>query len=184
LLPLPNHAKVASPSIPTPVYDGHPYDSRNDYNQHWSRELPLPTLQHIAAPYYASRSEGGNRTHESHNYTHREIPQSPVTLPVPTSVLPPRPRMSEMPRRGSISHTEHSMRYTAGPSRHQISDTLSRNMHFAYNPAQESREASLPERQNGNSWEEEQFWPPPRPAVFPAAPEQYGSKGYQGFNNR
>jgi len=174
-LPPPKHA-MASPQIPVAVYDGHPYEPRNEYNPAWA---PLPTLQHIGAPYFASRSEGGNRSHESRNYTHRET-QKPV-LPVPTGALPSRPHISEMPRRGSLSHTEHSMHYTVASGRHQNSAA---NTHFGYNPAQESRQASLPERQNGTDHEGHQHWPPPPPGYLPV-PEQYNSsKGYQGFNNR
>ena len=167
---------MVSPQIPVAVYDGHPHE----YNQAWAREASLPTLQHIGAPYFVSRSEGGNRSHESRNYTYRET-QNPVTLPVPTGALPSRPHISEMPRRGSLSHTEHSMHYTVASGRHQNSAA---NTHFGYNPAQESRQASLPERQNGTDHEGHQHWPPP-PSGYLPVPEQYNSsKGYQGFNNR
>jgi len=187
-LPPPKHSIASPTKLPPPAYDGHHYDSqlpRNDYNQAWSREGPsLPTLQHIAAPYYPSRSELGNRNHESHSYTHREIPQNSGMLPIPTSALAPRPRISDLPRRSSITHAEHSMRYTAGLNHHQTSDNLPANMHFGYNPAQESRQASLPERQNGNAYEEQQFWPPPAEHLAGQPAQFASSKEYQGFNNR
>jgi len=189
LLPLPNHSIASPPKLPPPVYEGHHYDSplpRNEYHQMWNREggTSLPTLsQHIAAPYYPGRSELGNRPHGSHEFPPPNAHGS--VLPIPTSALVPRSRISEMPRRSSISH-EHSMRYATGPNHHQT-DNMAANMHYGYNPAQESRQASLAERPNGNLFEEQQFWPPPpnqETVVGAQAPQLAGSKGFQGFNNR
>ena len=74
------------------------------------------------------------------------------------------------------------MRYAVTSNRHQPAETLPGNSHMGYNPIQESRQASRPERQNGNSYEEEQHWPPPA-TEFLTAPAQYGSSmGYQGYN--
>lgn len=194
LLPPPNHA-IPSPTLPTPLYEARPYDtpsSRNDYNQGWSRET-LPAVQHhFQSSYHPSRPDVDTRSHESHNYIHREsTSQTPVTLPIPSSALPSAnyngrfshaTRLPEMtPRRGSISHPDHTMRYAATSKRYQTAETLPGSSHMGYNPTQESRQASRPERQNGNAYEEQQHWPPPAPG-FLAAPEQYGSMGYQGFN--
>jgi hypothetical protein len=183
LLPPPLNSQ-ASPSPTSAIYK-HPFQHRDEYQSNRTPHNQSIYSERRDHEFQDNRHADYQRPSDS---MHNHHPIYSVKMPAPGQLLPPPAHSNTgnstlrrddfaSPLSRNLYHSEIG-HITQNKAHHRTQESP-HDMPYGYVVAQESRFASLNERENGNAWQEKQYRPPPHPVPVESTSYNTGMR-YQG----